>query len=743
MSLFEAKSPRYSKHHLSRTNTIQTPPRSNAEDPYLAPDHVVGGQAQPMQTNVQVQPRRVSVAPIRSLSIRQQQQYPSSTSLCNTENRPVPPDREPRRVVSATLTRTIQRLEGLLGELDGVAVEAEDIALPLHDPPTFRRASTRLSPGIRQRAASLPLDPPIEVPARPKAALASPDRHVRFSDQGSALPNTAQHEHPSDGIRACDPIHHRPTPYKAALVPAAVTAPDQDFEMRLMWHRSQSESRFHEHFSLNPPPADLKRAEEGYHELTSKTPSETRISMSRRNYRRRVKAHQPPSILPRTTSVRGSSHEDDIDTTFPTGLPPVLKDLEADPRSLGHERHYTQMFGIDSRQQSIDHTHTTLEPVAKIDLRKHRHVDVPGDTKEFDVHQSCHHAPVARHWPVSRKRFAAVIACLNAACIGLFIGIYSGEVPAIQYVIVDFHHYTILGNVFLYCGMAMPTLFLWPLPLLHGRKVYTVAGLALALCLQIPQAVAVSNYRSPQVASYREALLLSRALSGFALGFVVINIQATLLDCFGASLQSHSPHGEVIDPYDVRRHGGGMGVWLGLWSFASLASISLGFMIGAFIINNNASVTWGFWTCFLLLGAVLLLNIINPEVRRSAYRRTLTELRGQEGGFSRVARGEVKMHLESTGPYWWGEEVLAGIKMSWLMARQPGFLVLAVYTAWVYAQFTLILMVSHLHILPAWTALIKLLALGCPGIALLHVHPYPRRSLCTGTHTRSTLRGTF
>jgi MFS family permease len=251
-----------------------------------------------------------------------------------------------------------------------------------------------------------------------------------------------------------------------------------------------------------------------------------------------------------------------------------------------------------------------------------------------------------------------------------------------------------LGDVFLYCAMAVPTFFLWPLPLLHGRKVYTVVGLAVAMASQIPQAVAVSNYRSPDVASYRQVLFIFRALSGFAFGFVIINIQGALLDCFGASLQSHSPHGEGLDPYDVRRHGGGIGLWLGVWSFASLASISLGFMIGAFIINN-ANVMWGFWTCFVLILTMLLLNTIAPEVRRSAYRRTLTEMRGKDGDFSRVTRGEVKMHLEQTGPYWWGEEVLAGIKMNWLMVQQPGFVILAIYTSWVYAQFTMILMVSR------------------------------------------------
>lgn len=416
--------------------------------------------------------------------------------------------------------------------------------------------------------------------------------------------------------------------------------------------------------------------------------------MTRQNYLRRVKANQPPLILPRTSSMRVVSNEDIEPYMAPAGLPLDLQEEESDPLP-GHERHYSQTFGLKSEHDSMEIAYKALATTPKIILRRQRHVDMHVNPLQFDLQDSCHHAPVARDWPVSRKRFAAVIACLNAACIGMVIGTYSGEVPAIQYVIVDFHHYAILGNVFLYCAMALPTLLLWPLPLLHGRKVYTVAGFALALCLQIPQAVAVSYYRSPDVASYRELLFISRALSGFAFGFVVINVQGTLLDCFGASLQSHNPHGEALDPYDVRRHGGGMGVWLGIWSFASLASISFGFMIGTFIVST-ANVMWGFLTCFVVLLAALLLNIVIPEVRRSAYRRTLKEMRGQDGYFSRIARGEVKMHMESTGPYWWGEEVLAGIKLSCLMAKQPGFLVLAVYTAWVYAQFTMILMVPAL-----------------------------------------------
>lgn len=116
-------------------------------------------------------------------------------------------------------------------------------------------------------------------------------------------------------------------------------------------------------------------------------------------------------------------------------------------------------------------------------------------------------------------------------------------------------------------------------------------------------------------------------------------------------------------------------------------------MIGAFIIDNS-SVDWGFWVSMMVLMFVLLLNLVAPETRRAAFRRTMAEFLGETGPFSRVTRGEVKMHLDETGPYWWAKELEAGFRLCWRMVKQPGFLALAVYAAWVYAQFTLILMVS-------------------------------------------------
>lgn len=51
--------------------------------------------------------------------------------------------------------------------------------------------------------------------------------------------------------------------------------------------------------------------------------------------------------------------------------------------------------------------------------------------------------------------------------------------------------------------------------------------------------------------------------------------------------------------------------------------------------------------------------------------------------------GEVMLHRVNKSPSWWGQEVYHGVLLSLEMLRQPGFLVLAVYTGWVYAQVVL------------------------------------------------------
>ncbi|KAL2687166.1 hypothetical protein Neosp_004719 [[Neocosmospora] mangrovei] len=93
----------------------------------------------------------------------------------------------------------------------------------------------------------------------------------------------------------------------------------------------------------------------------------------------------------------------------------------------------------------------------------------------------------------------------------------------------------------------------------------------------------------------------------------------------------------------------------------------------------------------MFIAVVLLLNVACPEVRRSAYRRSIAEVRTGEDVSRRLARGEIMMHRVKTGPKWWGEEVYHGIRLSIEMLRQPGFAVMAIYVAWIYAQVVLVI----------------------------------------------------
>jgi MFS family permease len=410
-------------------------------------------------------------------------------------------------------------------------------------------------------------------------------------------------------------------------------------------------------------------------------------------------AHALQEQKPSQGQLTGTSYSRSLDGTLTNS-----EEIDFSTGFVARE-HGAGQSGAGQGQAAIelkDKPDPNLPPTSISRRRKDNHHDLRGKThvslrehKGFSLARSHKRQTIARDWSPSRKRFSAAVACISTALVGILVGIYAGEVPAIQYYIVDFHHYTVLGNVFFFIALAVPTFFFWPLPLLHGRKPYILGAMAIAMPLLFPQAIAVGQFRSPYVSTWRVGLILSRALMGFCLGFANMNFKSILTDLFGASLQSANPHQEVVDEFDVRRHGGGMGVWLGLWTWSAMGSIGVGFMAGAVIINSMTP-AWGFYISIVIIAAVLLLNIITPEVRRSAYRRSVAEVRNGADVSRRLARGEVKMHMVQTGPKWWGEEFHYGVMLSAKMIRQPGFLVMSVYVAWMYAQIVLIIVVSNI-----------------------------------------------
>ncbi|KAM0212911.1 hypothetical protein ACHAQI_004431 [Fusarium lateritium] len=324
-----------------------------------------------------------------------------------------------------------------------------------------------------------------------------------------------------------------------------------------------------------------------------------------------------------------------------------------------------------------------------INLRKRSHVSLR-DMQGFNLPKSHVRQPIARDWSPIRKRFVASVACLSTALIGVLLGIYTGLVPSIQYYIVDQSHVAVHGNTGCFLALALPSFFLWPLPLLHGRKPYIMSSLILAMPLLFPQAIAVSSQRLTNTTSWRVLLLVSRTLMGGSLGFASMNFHSILTDLFGASLMCRHPHQEIVDQFDARRHGGGMGVWLGIWTWCWIGSLGLGFLIGAAIIDKHPP-AWGFYVSIMLIAVVLILNVVCPEVRRSAFRRSIAEVRTGGDISRRLARGEVMMHRIKTGPKWWGQEAYHGVRLSLEMLEQPGFAVMAVYVAWIYAQVVLVI----------------------------------------------------
>lgn len=335
---------------------------------------------------------------------------------------------------------------------------------------------------------------------------------------------------------------------------------------------------------------------------------------------------------------------------------------------------------IAGRQMPTDHG---------ISLRRRSHVSLEAGQR-FNLARSHRRQPIARDWSTTRKRFVASVACISTALIGIILGIYAGLVPSIQYYVIDPAHIVVHGNTGCFFGMAIPTFLLWPLPLLHGRKPYILTGLVIAMPLLFAQALAVTSQRLVDSVEWRSLLLVSRTLMGVSLGFAGMNFHSILTDLFGASLMSVNPHQEVVDHYDARRHGGGMGVWLGIWTWCWIGSLGVGFLVGASIIDKYTP-TWGLYVSIILIAVVLFLNVVCPEVRRSAYRRSVAEVRTGSDISRRVARGEIMMHRAKTGPRWWGEEVYHGIVLSMEMLRQPGFLVMAIYSAWIYCQVVLII----------------------------------------------------
>ncbi|KAK5992391.1 hypothetical protein PT974_05795 [Cladobotryum mycophilum] len=257
--------------------------------------------------------------------------------------------------------------------------------------------------------------------------------------------------------------------------------------------------------------------------------------------------------------VKGAATDKPEPRSRPGAKPPVRGTTGQHATHVKHASHDSGEDDLPERDVAGRQMHSEHG----ISLRRRSHVSLRG-AQGFSLAKSHKRQPIARDWSPARKRFVATVACISTALIGALLGIYAGLVPSIQYYIIDQSHATVHGNTGCFLGLAIPTFFLWPLPLLHGRKPYIMSSLVLAMPLLFPQAVSVQSQRLTHTGSWRAMLLASRTAMGGCLGFASMNFHSILTDIFGASLMSSNPHQEVVDRYDARRHGGGMGVWLGI-----------------------------------------------------------------------------------------------------------------------------------------------------------------------------------
>jgi hypothetical protein len=203
-----------------------------------------------------------------------------------------------------------------------------------------------------------------------------------------------------------------------------------------------------------------------------------------------------------TWSLDGVTNDELVDSGTQENTPPVVKNKKGRP-TRGIRKAMTEPVGptedIELQERGLGARESQRPGIS---LRGRSHVSLRG-YQAFSLARSHRRQPIARDWSAVRKRFVAAVACISTALIGVLVGIYAGLVPSIQYWIADLSHYAILGNVFFYFGLAIPSFFFWPLPLLHGRKPYILSSLVLAMPLLFPQAIAVSEHRSPYVSTWR------------------------------------------------------------------------------------------------------------------------------------------------------------------------------------------------------------------------------------------------
>ncbi|RPB08210.1 hypothetical protein P167DRAFT_466025, partial [Morchella conica CCBAS932] len=297
-------------------------------------------------------------------------------------------------------------------------------------------------------------------------------------------------------------------------------------------------------------------------------------------------------------------------------------------------------------------------------------------------------------WSLGRKRLCAGVSCVIVVLIGFIIGCYDGEDEVIKEHLRATTAVISLGNILFIIGVAIPSLLFWPLSLLHGRKPYLLLSIALTIPLQIPQALSLPPHtvQHPErsMVPFIVLILVFRAISGFVLGFASMNALATIIDLFGPDTVEGQDQFCLVPGGEA---GARTGVWLGVWAWLFFAFGGVGHFAGQLIVSRSA-LAWGPWAVAAIATVVVFLVWLVPEVRPPWKKQRLisqrrTGWRGKDE-LQRVDRGEIKMVVFGSSPYWWWEEVWAGVVLSFRMLGQLGFFVMTVYIGWIAGEIAMV-----------------------------------------------------
>lgn len=421
-------------------------------------------------------------------------------------------------------------------------------------------------------------------------------------------------------------------------------------------------------YNGRPTPLDEERWEELYSFFAPRDPG------------RRFSSDRPAGILEPAARIRRPSPYINAAVTSkqftnenaPDASTPVMNGLGTPSKALGTSQADGQLqFPSPSDTQGED---PSQQAYSNENPEKHGGITETNQTVR---------GLSAQDWPPGMKGYAAAVACLSSTTIGAVTGIHSGLTPMTQDDVQDNDIWVALGSTWCFLGMALSTVLFWPLPSLHGRKPYILGGLAMALVLLIPQSLEMASEHPYGIEWRKEALLVTRGVMGACLGIAGMNFYSTLLELFGTSITtSYQPR--AAKDGDTRRPGDGMGVWLGFYSWSWISSLSLGFANGE-VIANYCPPVWRLFASIGLLFLTLVLNVLVPDSRSTPYRRAATEGRARPAGLTEPLVGEAMPRRVWKGLSLGAREVYNGALVSLEMLRQPRFLVLTLYTGWVYA----------------------------------------------------------